>query len=150
MLVLLLALAEPARASVLARIEHAVATGAAGRQPFAFDLYRGIGFDISLLPTDERIVDWWVEDPSRVVARPDPSGRVLSLRLVDLPALLPSNRTWTTLKLLVEDTGGRHFLMVFIVRFGTSTTVRPEHLRHHGVEVLPPISPALTLPTPLH
>lgn len=127
----------PVHASVMARIDHAWATGEGKRPAFVIDLYRGVGFDVSLLATGEQIVDWWVDDPSRVLARTDRSGRVLNLRLVDLPALLPTNRTWTALKLVVQDTRGSTSLMYFIVRFQPQSAIRADQLRFHGVEILP-------------
>ena len=139
MLFLLCLTASAARASLMARIERGVATGTASKPAFVIDLYRGVGFDISLLASGEKIADWWVDDPSRVIARTDRTLQILSLRLVNLPAVLPSNRNWTTLKLLAQDSQGRMSLLHFVVRF-QERTLRAEELRFHGVEVLPETS----------
>jgi hypothetical protein len=149
LLALWLSCVPAASSSVMARIDRATATGV-GKPAFVIDLFRGVGFDVSLLATGETIADWWVEDPSRVVARTDRSGRILSLRLVDLPAVVPSNRNWTTLKVLAGDPQGRLSLLHFVVRFQERPPPRAEHVRYHGLEVLPAApAPASTGPTPL-
>lgn len=136
---------EPVRASVMARVPYDVATGVAGQPAFVIDLYRGVGFDVSLLRCQVQISDWWVDDPSRVVARPDRTAQVLHLRLIRLAAILPSNRTWTTLKLLVKDARGQTSLLHFVVRFQERPDIRQDQVRFHGVEVLP----AMSLPSPI-
>ncbi|AGY57250.1 hypothetical protein [Gloeobacter kilaueensis] len=142
-------LAGSAGASIIARIDQQTATGTGGRPVFVIDLYRGVGFDISLLATGEKISDWWVEDPSRVVARTDRTGQILSLRLVNLPTLLPSNRTWTTLKILTSDSQGRMNLLHFAIRFQDRVNPRTDEVRYHGLEILPASQPP-TAPTALH
>lgn len=145
--------AAPAPAQSVYSISATHAQGLTGGQSPIIHLWSGYGTNLSFLPTNERIVRVWLDDPSRValdfdeplcpaVASDCVSGSPSVIHLRRIEGLAFENlprASGTLLTVITETSGGERRLYKFRVAFGSGT---PDY---HTVVVNPssPIHPLL-------
>ncbi|WP_190493229.1 hypothetical protein [Phormidium sp. FACHB-1136] len=152
-----LALAGIAAPSAPAQSVYSVAAshaqGLTGRQSPVIHLWSGYGTNLSFIPTNERIVRVWLDDPSRVALDFDEplcpaaasdcvSGSPSVIHLRRIEGLTFENlprASGTLLTVMTETSGGERRLYKFRIAFGSGT---PDY---HTVVVNPssPIHPLL-------